>query len=31
MGETAAESYEHEFNAAVQSRLPRFALQIEDL
>jgi hypothetical protein len=31
MGETAAESYEHEFNAAVQRRLPRFALQIEDL
>jgi hypothetical protein len=31
MGEAAAERYEHEFNAAVQSRLPRFALQIEDL
>jgi class 3 adenylate cyclase len=31
MTEPAAEEYEHEFNAAVQKRLPRFALQIEDL
>jgi hypothetical protein len=31
MTESAAEEYEHEFNAAVQRRLPRFALQIEDL
>jgi class 3 adenylate cyclase len=31
MTETAAEEYEHEFNSAVQRRLPRFALQIEDL
>jgi hypothetical protein len=31
MNEIAAEEYEHEFNAAVQRRLPRFALQIEDL
>jgi hypothetical protein len=31
MSESAAEDYEHEFNAAVQRRLPRFALQIEDL
>jgi hypothetical protein len=31
MNEIAAEEYEHEFNTAVQRRLPRFALQIEDL
>jgi class 3 adenylate cyclase len=31
MTEIAAEDYEQEFNAAVQRRLPRFALQIEDL
>lgn len=31
MTESAAEAYEQEFNAAVQARLPRFALQIEDL
>ena len=31
MGEAAAEKYEQEFNAAVQRRLPRFALEIEDL
>ena len=31
MTEAAAEEYEHEFNAAVQRRLPRFALEIEDL
>jgi hypothetical protein len=31
MNEIAAEDYEQEFNAAVQRRLPRFALQIEDL
>ena len=31
MTEIAAEDYEQEFNAAVQTRLPRFALQIEDL
>ena len=31
MNEIAAEEYEAEFNAAVQQRLPRFALQIEDL
>jgi len=31
MNEIAAEDYEHEFNAAVQKRFPRFALQIEDL
>jgi len=30
MNEIAAEEYEHEFNVAVQRRLPRFALQIED-
>jgi hypothetical protein len=31
MEESAADAYEHEFNAAVQRRLPRFALDIEDL
>jgi hypothetical protein len=31
MTEAAAEQYEQEFNAAVQRRLPRFALEIEDL
>jgi hypothetical protein len=31
MNEIAAEEYEQEFNTAVQRRLPRFALQIEDL
>ena len=31
MNEIAAEEYEQEFKAAVQGRLPRFALQIEDL
>jgi len=31
MNEIAAEKYEAEFNAAVQQRMPRFALQIEDL
>jgi hypothetical protein len=31
MTESAAEEYEHEFNAAVQKQLPRFSLQIEDL
>ena len=31
MTESAAEEYENEFNAAVRRRLPRFALQIEDL
>jgi len=30
MEETAAEQYEHEFNRAVQARLPRFALGIEN-
>jgi hypothetical protein len=31
MGEAAAEDYEHEFNRAVRVRLPRFALEIEDV
>jgi hypothetical protein len=31
MAETAANEYEHEFNRAVQARLPRFALEIEDV
>jgi len=31
MTEIAAEDYEQEFNAAVQKRLPRFALQIDDV
>jgi class 3 adenylate cyclase len=31
MTEIAAEDYEQEFNAAVQRRLPRFALQIDDV
>jgi hypothetical protein len=31
MTEAAAEEYEQEFNAAVQRRLPRFALEIEEL
>jgi hypothetical protein len=31
MDETAAELYEHEFNNAVQARLPRFALGTENL
>jgi hypothetical protein len=31
MAEEAAEEYEAEFNRAVASRLPRFALEIEDL
>lgn len=31
MTESAADDYEREFNAAVQRRLPGFALQIEDL
>ena len=31
MDETAAEQYEHEFNHAVQVRLPRFALGIENV
>jgi len=31
MAEAAAEAYEAEFNQAVQARLPRFALEIEDL
>ena len=30
MEEAAAEQYEHEFNDAVQVRLPRFALGIEN-
>jgi hypothetical protein len=30
MDEAAAEQYEHEFNHAVQVRLPRFALGIEN-
>jgi hypothetical protein len=30
MDETAAEHYEREFNHAVQARLPRFALGIEN-
>ena len=31
MGEAAAEEYEEQFNRAVAVRLPRFALEIEDL
>lgn len=31
MDETAAEQYEHAFNYAVQVRLPRFALGIENV
>ncbi|MEP6910304.1 MAG: hypothetical protein ABI896_07735 [Actinomycetota bacterium] len=31
MDEEAAEEYEREFNTAVGKRLPRFALQIEDV
>ena len=31
MTEIAAEDYEQEFNAAVQKRLPRCALQIDDV
>jgi hypothetical protein len=31
MEEAAADEYEHEFNRAVLRRLPRFALEIEDL
>jgi hypothetical protein len=31
MAEAAAEEYEHEFNRAVHVRLPRFALEIEDV
>ena len=31
MAEAAAELYEAEFNQAVQTRLPRFALEIEDV
>jgi hypothetical protein len=31
MGEAAADEYEQEFNRAVLRRLPRFALEIEDL
>ena len=31
MTEAAAEEYEQEFNTTVQRRLPRFALEIEDL
>jgi class 3 adenylate cyclase len=31
MIEDAAERYEREFNAAVEKRLPRFALRIEEL
>ena len=30
MDEAAAEQYEQEFNHAVQARLPRFALGIEN-
>jgi hypothetical protein len=29
MNDVAAEEYEHEFNAAVQKRFPRFALGLE--
>jgi len=31
MTEIAAEDYEQEFNTAVQRRLPRFALEIDDV
>ena len=31
MTEAAAEAYEAEFNRTVQARLPRFALEIEDV
>jgi hypothetical protein len=31
MDEATAEEYEHEFNRAVRVRLPRFALEIEDV
>ena len=31
MTEITAEDYEQEFNAAVQKRLPRFALKIDDV
>jgi hypothetical protein len=31
MGEAAAQEYGHEFNRTVAQRLPRFALEIEDV
>jgi len=31
MTDIAAEDYEQEFNTAVQRRLPRFALEIDDV